>query len=164
MKLKLEFKWFAGWGQCLRSHSLPGPQATLLCWTPIPGSSLPAGHATGSLPQPTIQDLASRGWEEPKLSFTLSLFLPVCLSLLGQRKDPGHPKPLKKSLFLWACLHEAIFVCTQTHVYKQLSADYHTGEGIEGIFRISSTKYFFSSGSQTSAVTNKEHEMGGQKL
>lgn len=49
-------------------------------------------------------------------------------------------------------------------VYKQLSTDYHSDEGIEGIFRISSPKFFFWSGSQTSAVTNKEHEMGGQKL
>lgn len=38
------------------------------------------------------------------------------------------------------CLYEAIFVSTQSHVYKQLSSDYHSNEDI---FRISSPKYFF---------------------
>lgn len=113
------------------------PQATLPCWTPIPAP--PAGHARGSLPHPAIQDLASRGWEEPKPSFTLSL-QPVS-ACWAKVKILDIQSPYKKSLFLWTCLYEASFVCTQTHVYKQLSTDYHSNEGI---FRIFTTKFFFS--------------------
>lgn len=171
-KFKPEFKCFAGWGQCLRSHSLLGLEA-LRPPCPAGHPSLaplltpPAGHARGSLPHPTIQDQppeAGRNQNPP------SHWACTNLSQLAGLKERSWTLRAPKKKFILinflnnfkTCLHEAIFICTQTHVYKQLSSDYHHTN--EGIFKISSPKYLFLSGSQTSAVTNKEHEMGGQKL
>lgn len=136
-KFKPEFKCFAGWGQCWRCHSLLGLEAL---WPPIPGSS----HCSWTCQGVTTSSHNPGGTK----TFLHTELAPTNLSQLAGLKE----RSWIKSLFLWTCLYEAIFVCTQTHVYKQLSSDYHSNEGI---FRISTRIFFFWSGSQTSAVPTK---------
>lgn len=90
--------------------------------------------------------------EEPQPFSTLSVEPPRCLSSPGPRKDRWALTAPEKCLVSWMHLHEAIFAFSQTHVYTQLSKDYHSNEGF---FRRFSPKYFLEAAVRLQELTTK---------